>query len=528
MHKKLRTFAIILIAFSLIFGFLVRLFVVLHFTNFTGDQINDAYRVLGIWKGSLPTLGPGPTAWTQLGGDIYLPPLYYYLVFPFTAITFDLSSQAIANAVFTFLSIPLLIFTVYQLLDNIQPEKRLFLAAVAGFWYSILFRNIVLSTGDSLAGNPVSMLFFLLIFVLLYTYQLEEKLSPTAEILAWIAYGISLAILTNLHFSSLFVMPVVFLGSIIFYIARKPKQKKRWLLAGLSIASALLALTPYWLGEISRNWENTARIVSLAIGASSQQGYSVTLLQRLNAIIHGYLDLGKDVYFIGNSWKNIVISLSFFCVILFVGILKFKGNRTIFFMLMGISIVFLGAYSSTDMTKTYNPVFYKLLIYLAPLFLTISSLAYLDLSKKIDKILIAFIIICLTISILINLKFHYNYVSGRWTMPRIPNTFDTAQVIEEVPDNSTLCEAVGNYRNLRIYEYTNQYITKRNLQFSPECQPGNYYIYEKYESVGDFTMRQKQPLAKLLNKSSRQYQFNVSKDTPLYYIYKVSDRLVRG
>ena len=514
--------------FRSIFGFLVRLFVVLHFTNFTGDQINDAYRVLAIWKGSLPTLGPGPTAWTQLGGDIYLPPLYYYLVFPFTTITFDLSSQAIPNAIFTFLSIPLLIFTVYKLLDNVNSEKRLFLAALAGFWYSILFRNIVLSTGDSLAGNPVSMLFFLLIFVLLYTYQLEEKLAPATEILAWIGYGISLAILTNLHFSSLFVMSVIFLGSIIFYIAHKPKQKKRWLLAGLSIASALLALTPYWLGEISRNWENTTRIISLAIGASSEKGYSVTLLQRLNAVIHGYLDLGKDVYFMGDSWKNIVISLMFFSIIFLVGILKFKGNRTIFFMLISIWIVFLAAYSSTDMTKTYNPVFYKLLIYLAPLFLTICSLAYLDFSKKFDKILIVFIIICLTISILINLKFHYNYVSGRWGMPRIPNTFDLAKVIEEVPENSTLCEAVGNYRNLRIYEYTNQYINKRNLKFSPECQPGNYYIYEKYESVGDFTMRQKQPLTKALNKFSRQYQFNVYKDTPLYYIYRVSDNLVKG
>lgn len=521
MNKSFKTLGIILIAFSLIFGFLIRLFAVVYFTNFTGDQINDAYRVLGIWQGSLPTLGPGPTAWKELGGDIYLPPLYYYLVFPFTVLTFDLSSQAIPNAFFTFLSIPLLIFTVYKLLDNVRPEKRFFLSAIAGFWYSLLFRNIALSTGDSLAGNPVSILFFLLVFILLYTYQLEGQLAPAAEVSCWIAYGVSLAILTNLHFSSLFVMPAIFLGSIIFYIARKPQQNKRWLLAGLAIAAALLALTPYWIGEVSRDWENSRRILSLAMGASSQEGHSVTFLQRLNAIILGYLDLGKGVYFMGNSWKTAAISLSFLLVVFFAGIFKFKGNKTIFFMLISVWIVFLLAYSSTDMTKTYNPVFYKLLIYLAPIFLAICSLAYLDFSRKLDKLLVAFIIFGMTISILINVKFHYNYVSGRWGMPRIPNTSDIAEVIRQIPEKSTFCVSEESYRNLRIYEYTNQYITKRNLKFIPQCQSGDYFIYEKYQSVGDFTMRQSPPFAAAFDEFAKQHQYTLYKDTPIYYIYRV-------
>lgn len=523
MNKKIKILGIFLIAFSLIFGFLIRLFVVLHFTNFTGDQINDAYRVLGIWQGSLPTLGPGPTAWKELGGDIYLPPLYYYLVFPFTALTFDLSSQATPNAFFTFLSIPLLIFTVYKLLDNVQREKRFILAAIAGVWYSVLFRNIALSTGDSLAGNPVSILFFLLLFILLYTYQMEERLSPAAEVSCWIAYGTSLAILTNLHFSSLFVMPVIFLASIIFYVARKPKQKKRWLLAGLAIAVAVLALTPYWIGEVSRNWENSRRILSLAIGASSQEGHSVTLLQRLNAIIRGYIDLGKDVYFMGTSWKTSAISLSFLMVVFFAGILKFKGNKIIFFMLISIWLVFLLAYSSTDMTKTYNPVFYKLLIYFAPIFLATFSLAYLDFSAKLDKFLIAFIIFGMTISILINLKFHYNYVSGRWGMPRVPNTFDIADVIRQIPEKSTFCVPEENYRNLRIYEYTNQYITKRNLKFTPQCQEGDYFIYEKYQSVGDFSLRQSPPFAKVFDEFAKEHSYTLYKNTPLYYVYHVQE-----
>lgn len=59
------------------------------------------------------------------------------------------------------------------------------------------------------------------------------------------------------------------------------------------------------------------------------------------------------------------------------------------------------------MEATYNPVFYKALIYLAPIFLTIISLAYLEFSNFLNKGLIALIIFCITISILRNIKFNY-------------------------------------------------------------------------------------------------------------------------
>jgi hypothetical protein len=81
MYMNLKKLGTILIFSSLIFGFLIRLFVILHFTEFTGDQINDAYRVMGIWEGSPPTLGPGPAAWSGLSGEIYLtPPLLLFSV----------------------------------------------------------------------------------------------------------------------------------------------------------------------------------------------------------------------------------------------------------------------------------------------------------------------------------------------------------------------------------------------------------------------------------------------------------------
>ena len=519
MYKNLKIAGIIFILFSLIFGLLIRVFVVFYFTNFTGDQINDAYRTMGIWEGSFPTLGPGPAAWSGVSGKIYLPPLYYYLVFPGTALTPDLSSQAISNAFFTFLSIPLLIFTVYRLLENIDNRKRFFLASLAGLWYSFLFRNIVMSTGDSLAGNPVSIIFFLLSFILLYTYQLEAKLSSLVEILCWITYGVILAILTSLHFSTLFVMPVIFLISVVVYISRDPKKINRWLLPGIAIISAIVALIPYWIGEIARDWINTRTILSLVIDASSKEGYSVTFLQRIKAILRGYLDLGQDVYFIGHSWKSLAISLAFLFTVLVVGAVKFRGNKTIASLLLLTWIVFLYAYSSTDMERTYNPIFYKLLIYLAPLFLAICSLAYLDFSKRLEKLFITFIIFGMTISILINIKFHYNYVSGRYSMPRIPNTSDLAHVLNQIPERSTICHPAGRYRNIRIHQYTDRYVTQRKLNFVPECRSGYYFTYRKYESLGNFTMHSTKPFAEVYKQFDQDY--TLFKETSLYYIYRL-------
>ncbi|HBL11796.1 MAG TPA: hypothetical protein DD379_10360 [Cyanobacteria bacterium UBA11162] len=521
MYKNLKSLGTIFIAVSLVFGLLIRVFVVLYFTNFSGDQINDAYRVMGTWEGSPPTLGPGPAAWSGLSGEIYLPPLYYYLVFPFTVFTHDLSSQAIPNAFFTFLSIPLLSIVVYKLIENINSQKRYIIAALAGIWYSFLFRNIVFSTGDSLAGNPVSIPFFMLCFILLYTYQLEGKLSPRVEILSWIAYGICLAILVSLHFSALFVMPVIFICTLVFYICRNPKRIKRWFLSGVAIVSALLVLTPYWIGEVGRSWINTRTIISLVIDASSKKGHAVTFLQRLYQASRGYLDLGKDVYFISYSSLTIAISIAFLLIVLVLGLIKFQGNKTILGLFIGTWIVFLYAYSSTNLDITYNPVFYKVLIYLAPIVLTSCSLAYLNFSKKLDKVFIGLILLGIALSILINIKYHYNYVSARSGMPRLANTSDIAHMLNQVPEKSIICDPIARYRNIKVYEYTDRYITKKQFKFVPECKPGSYLFYKKYESLGNFTKRSTKSFSEAFKEFDKKY--SLFKDTPFYYIYRLDD-----
>ncbi|BAY71701.1 hypothetical protein ACN23B_03620 [Anabaena sp. FACHB-709] len=506
---------------SLIWGIYILSFVVINFSDYSGDQINDAYRIMATWDGKWPTLGSGPTAWSGLVGEFYLPPLYYYLVFPFTALTADLSAQAMPNALLTFFSIPLLILTTYKLLENVEYDKRLFLSALAGFWYICLFQNIVMSTGNSIAGNPVSITFFLLCFVLLYTYQMEGKLSPNLEVLSWIAYGFVLAIISNLHFSTLYVMPVVFIITIIFYISKNFRQKRRWMLSGVAALSAIIAMTPYWVGEIGRNWINTARIIAVATKSSGSKEYGIAILSRFKAIFNGYFGLGQEVYFAGESWKSGFISLIFLSLILGLGIMKFRGNRILLNLLFLIWLVFLAAYSSTDMENTYNPTFYKLLIYLAPIFFTICSLAYLKLSKNFNSFLSVFIIACITISITINLNLHLNYINSRSGITRILSTRDIADSLRNLPEQSTLCHPNGNYRNLRNDEYIDRYITKRSLNFIAECQAGFYIIHAKYESLGNYKLRKTENFPQELAKYQEKSQLIA--ETPLYYVYRLSD-----
>ena len=515
MYKDLKFIGIILIILALGFGFFIRAFVISHFADFGGDQIRDAYAVMGIWEGKLPTLGP-ISAW----GEVYLPPLYFYLVFPFTAFSPDLSSQAIFNAIFTFLSIPLLMLTIYKMLENVKTKKRFFLSSLAGLWYSSLFANIIMNTESSLAGNPGSIVFFFLAFILLYTYQLESQISLALEIISWLIYGIVLGILVSLHFAPLFIMPVIFFGSTIVYFWKNYNNRKRWLLPGAAVLSALLTLTPYWLGEVSRNWQNSQRIIGLVFPTSSQQEYSVTFLQRLNGIAGSYLDLGKEIYFIGTSWKSTAISVLFLLTVLVLGLIKFKGNKIIFYLLLMTWVLFLYAYSSANMQNTYNPVFYKLLIYLAPIFLSIWGLAYLNFSQLWGKILIAFIVFCLTVSIVINLKFHYNYIMGRIGIPRIANTSDLIEVLKQIPEQSTVCDPAGYKPNIKDDEYTDRHVTKRGLKFVPNCQSGYYFTYPKYEPLGNYTARKTKPFAEAFPQFNQDYR--LFQETPLFYIYHLN------
>jgi hypothetical protein len=92
----------------------------------------------GYVEGKLSSIG------TAGGGGKYgfvIPPLYGYLAFPLTIFGTTPEFQVLTNGLFSLLSIPLLIYFVYQLLENVEQDKRLLLSSLAGFWYSTIYAD---------------------------------------------------------------------------------------------------------------------------------------------------------------------------------------------------------------------------------------------------------------------------------------------------------------------------------------------------------------------------------------------------
>ena len=283
-----------------------------------------------MWQGEWPHLGPSVSL-----GNYQLPPLYYYIVFPFTALGPNPAFQALANAVFSFLSIILLIYLVYLLLENVETSKRFFLSGLAGVWYSLIFPEIFISTFN---WNPSPIPFFLIAFTLLYKYQLEGK-STFWQTVSWFWYGILLAILVSLHSSTLFIMPIIFIGSCLWFIYKK----RQWYFPTIAVLSANLALIPYWKLEIGRSFINTKKIISTVLG--SDQSGDNSILNRLISMPLSYIELGQQAYFIGEDKLYLIISAFFLLITLALGLINFKGNKAILCFLLGTWGIFIYAAS---------------------------------------------------------------------------------------------------------------------------------------------------------------------------------------
>ncbi|MBC1268976.1 hypothetical protein GNF07_18080, partial [Trichormus variabilis FSR] len=456
---------ITLIGYSLIFlaiavGFITRIIAVFQYVSFDigqdSDQVRDAFAVINMWKGEWPTLGPQVTT----VGRHHILPLYYYLFFPFTILGADPVFQALPNALFSFLSIPLLIYLVYQLLENLQTQTRIFLSGLAGFWYSTLYGEIFIS---NFQWNPSSIPFFLLAFTLLYYWQMEEKFSFLVQTILWAGYGLVLAILISLHSSTLFIMPIVFTISCLIFIYKITKRKRYSLISLpiISILSAILALFPYWVGEFGRGFRNTKIILKTVIGAKSSSDNSalMSLGKRLSNIFINYYKLLQEAYLWNPSWIYLAISVVFLSLVTYLGITKFKGNKYIWLIWCSTWAIYL--YAASNLDSEITVFHYKILILFAPIVLTITSLAYIDFSNRVKRIFYICTGIIIFISCFTNLFYDYQFMLSKYGNNRVINTADITQIINQLPPRAVLCDPrVKNRRKVNNqYNYIDTNIT---------------------------------------------------------------------
>jgi hypothetical protein len=211
-----------MITASMLVGFLTRIAFLARYVDFRGDEARDAYVYAAMRHAPWPVLG------AYIGADYpddfwRLPPLYYYIVFPFARLGYDPTFAALSSGTFSFLTIPLLICMLYRLLNGLSHSRRLVYAALGGLWWSVMINDVVLATR---AWNPSPTIFFTLLFVILAAGQIKSRIIGCTAAVAWALLGVLLAVLVSLHGIVLYVMTVVFVIFSIIFVTRA--QRRLW------------------------------------------------------------------------------------------------------------------------------------------------------------------------------------------------------------------------------------------------------------------------------------------------------------
>ncbi|MGC1308887.1 MAG: hypothetical protein WA885_16795 [Phormidesmis sp.] len=477
---------IVLILLALAFGFFTRVIAVFQYVTFDigpdPDQIRDAFTVMEIWQGDFPTLGP--KAYGAGLGGFHILPLYYYLFFPFTLIGRIPALQAFPNALFSFLSIPLFILLIYRLLEGVSAAKRLCLSSLSGLWYSFLFNHIFIS---NFQWNPSSIPFFFMGFTLFYDLQMRHLFNWKVQTLAWIGSGLCVAILMSLHATTLFIIPVIYVIASLRFIFKVLKEKihkkdiRQLALPGLGWLAAAVALTPYWAGELGRNFSNSKAILKTLNSATgkSESNVLISIFTRLgDASLHA-LDTVRQAYFWSDSAFYLIISAIAIALITSAALFSFKGNSDIWFLWLTTWGLFLLAATSLEPGETV--LYYKILVSIAPIALTVVAIAYVRLSGKTAIAYGCAIALFILLSSANNLYRDAQFMAAKYGPNRLLNTQEIVQIMQQLPAGSKICDPrIERKRSsFNQYNYIDTYLTQRNIETLSNCQTGNYIIHSK-------------------------------------------------
>jgi len=293
--------------------------------------------------------------------------------------------------------------------------------------------------------------FFLIIFVLLYKFQLETKKPLYYQAISWIVYGIVLAISVSLHSTTMFVLPVVCLLTSLWFVYKNRKNFRKCLLPFLAIFSSNIALLHYWKVEIARNFNNTRAIVNTIRGSDETTTQSANLLARLLKAIWEFIFLGNQVYFLSKDWLwfNLFLSAVFLVISLYFTLRRFQGNKTILSVLTLTWLIFM--YAASNYQEEYFFSHRKILIWFAPMLMGIISLAYLNFNKKWPRFFGLILIGLIGYSIATNLYFDQRYISSKYSTERLTSVSDTIDIFNQIPPGSNICYPAKKGKRKRLF-----------------------------------------------------------------------------
>jgi hypothetical protein len=458
---RLEGIAWTLIGAALLVGAATRFLPLVHYVNFLGDQTRDAYAYAAMHQGQWPAMGPDLPL-----NRLKLPPLYYYLVFPFTVLGPDPTWQALPNAMFSFLMIPLLIYALHMLLDGAPRPLRLLLSAVGGLWWSVLAVDITLGIRE---WNPSPISFFSLAFVTIAAAQIRRPAWGGKALLAWSALGVLLALLVSLHSTTLYVVPIVFAMLAAAFIVRASSRARASGLVALALGVAVVCLMPYWQNEMSNDWHNTRGLFAL----SHDRAAIGTIPDKIQNGLLAYTWLSGQAYFLGESEILHRAGILFLVLIPLIMVSDFRGNRVLLSCLACLWIAFLCAASEYAATE----IRYRSLIVEAPIFLALASLAFLNYSSFLGRVCCCLLSLGVAVSIASNAAMVLQQQAYYFGPSRLLAVSDIVTAFRQIPQGSSICSVYWPE------QYIDQYVTRKDLHLA-YCVRGVYEIIPKHFGDG--------------------------------------------
>jgi 4-amino-4-deoxy-L-arabinose transferase-like glycosyltransferase len=304
LRKTLKRPEFIALFLILLLGTILRLYKIDGFMTFLGDEGRDMIIVRRLLvDGNFFLIGPGTSV-----GNMYLGPLYYYLIAPALLLA---NFSPVGPSVFVAL---VGVATIYLTWHACRKWFGSTAALIAAALYAI--SPIVIINSRS-SWNPNIMPFFALLTVYsLWSIWHEKKYG-------WFyVLGVSFAFVLQSHYLGILFLPVIL---IIWVVSlRNLKDKKQFLTKsfyGLLIFAALMS--PLLIFDILHNWMNVRALFALLGG----EGSGSTFLGPISALAN----FPKTVFLIFSNLigaTNNLISQIFVIFAFLIGLLAFLRRKS--------------------------------------------------------------------------------------------------------------------------------------------------------------------------------------------------------
>lgn len=421
----------------------VRLYRISDYMTFLSDEGRDVIIVRRfITQLHPPLIGPGTSV-----GNMYLGPLYYYMMAPALLFAnFSPVGPAVQIAILGVITVAFIWFVMREWFPakttgDVQGVTLNVGALVAAGLYAISPTVIMFSRSS---WNPNIMPFFSLLSI--YSiWKVYESRGASREVGCWLmTLGVSFAFVLQSHYLGLLLIPTLFVFWMLTLIKiRKDKPAKTVFIRYSLFATSLFALlmSPLLFFDIRHNWQNY-NAIKIFFTSSRDVGLPfLTYLSKIGTtaiMVFTNLPMGKNMY--------LGILAVFVSVIFLVWIYKkhlFTGTYGLLSLWIMAGLIGIAYYRG----QIYNH--YLGFLFPAPfLLLGTFTQKVLDSKNRVAKILFS-----LTIGFVVIFSFQNDppFVNPGYQMPR---AISVAKVIKEKAGGAKFnLAAISDFDDRSVYLY---------------------------------------------------------------------------